>query len=277
MSTVHYKKLFSVAIEHDFYEDRVSRSLSISPTLRCAKIISQLGLRIEAQAAGVTMFCDSEQDVAKLLQQVMSEAETDCFEFNVSSNDPAFLNCTDLPIQPLRKALYSSEATHEGADEKKRYFGQPAFSSDTIGADQPIANLKIYFSDLPEINLGETAADFMLVLKARSVYWKYYLVSPSPDEFADTEITDNQGITFGQSPVRETLPNQQEAWVYSYPQPLAFREVQKYPFDLVRKDSGGEVTVLIKGLPLADPASLVIEQDQDGNVEPMYCPIYIHL
>lgn len=280
MSTIHYKTLFNAVIEHDFYKDRISRSLSISPTLRCAKIISHLGLRIEAQAGGVSVYCDAEQDVVRLLQQVRSEAETDCFEFTINSNDHGFYNYTDLPIQPRRQALYFSGAGPDDADTNRCYLGQLIFAPDTLEGDQPIAKLKIYFSDLPAIHVGEAAVDFVLVFKARSAYWKYYLVAQNPDELAGTEITDNDGIAFAQSSVRETLPGGQEAWVYSCQRQFVFSDTPKYLFDLVRQveDSGGgdgEATVLLKGLPSADPAELVVAQD--GDAERVYCPIYVYL
>ncbi len=270
---VNYASLFTITVEHGFYEDGVVRGLNFIPTESTARVIGNAGLLLKPVIGGITVMYDR-KDRESLQLYAEDNTEPLNLVFKVVADDTTFKSRTDASLEVESAVLFfdSSERDELIDDRIKLHDGKYATMIDTIRLDSSqlteiLSRGERYRPPLLVVNIHMTENDLMRVdsdnevvpkhycirLKEREVFWKYYLLGRLASENVYlSDLDSNAAFVFLG---KETVGGQREALTFRTTKKLSLKANPNYRFQLREKENGSD-KVLIKRLPMAQIARL---------------------
>jgi hypothetical protein len=264
----HYAPLFTFVIDHDFYDDGVVHGLSFKPCEDTARVMSNAGLMVKAIAGGIAVLFDEAKKES--LQLYIEDDEPLDLVFKVYPGDASFGSRSDISIDSREKILYVNNHEHnsEAGERIKLHDDSYVSMIDAIRLDSDqlagvlgrrekfsppflVVSIRIVKDDLSRIDNPDVSPvkNYYIRLKARQVFWKYYLVGAFARE--GLFLSDVDGLAEFVSMGKEELAGHRKAIVFRSAQKLSLKASFDYRFQLKEKDSNGD-KVIIKRLPMAE-------------------------
>lgn len=107
-----FKRFISVVPKHTYYAENPGRELKFIPTEATSRLINKIGMLLRQDEKGLHILCDGERKEALQMKLEQSNLK---FTFWLYSNNPYFINVTDLSTESAGKVLYLKNP----ADAKK--------------------------------------------------------------------------------------------------------------------------------------------------------------
>lgn len=278
-----YRPLFSLEVEHRYFESGYCPVLSYVPTPESAAIMKNTGLALQYLSNGVAVYYDNANQALPLYAE---DSETPLsLAFKVFSNDPYFSVYTALDAPDDASLLYFDNTQGSANTETRTRLHAREFVSraDYIGFSSPtlapllserdrlirpvcIVNTVISSSGskTPNKGLKFPPKHYYLTFEARQTIWKYYLLGAMAKTHAYiADVNDETEFVFA----GETqLPGNRHALAYRSKAAIALRQKAESRFQLKARAPGGDNdTVLIKQLATASP-SQISKEKIDGQV-----------
>jgi len=264
----HYAPLFTFTVEHDFYDDGVVHGLSFKPCEHTSRVMSNAGLMVKSIAGGIAVLFDEMKKES--LQLYVEDDEPLDLTFKVYPEDASFGSRSDISVDSREKILYVNNHEHNGEAGERIKLHDDSYVSmiNAIRLDSDqlagvlgrrekfsppflVVSVRIVKDDLSRIDNPDVspAKNYYIRLKARQVFWKYYLMGVFARE--GLFLSDVDGLAEFVSMGKEQLADHREAIVFRSAQKLALKASFDYRFQLKEKDSNGD-KVIIKRLPMAE-------------------------
>lgn len=205
---MHYQRLFSLNIFHDYYRDQICPDFTVEPTRACRKLLQGHRLLVKPVVNGLWVMVP----VDDAQRPVIPLAESLTFTFLLKLNNPTFVSFTELateydavqslyafsnqdlqtpgvatlmPILVQRSAL-SQPDTDQSALEQRL-----ARVSDlkTAGREKIFGLVEIHRND-SLITAPLQTSEFQMRFAAKQQVWKYYLITANSAQSATFSIQD---------------------------------------------------------------------------------------
>lgn len=126
-----YHQLFRIDVKHDYFADGVLRGFTIEPTPYTQQLMRQYDLRLQNHAEGITIYSGLEEGA--LMTTSLSSLHNLCFL--LKTQDPSFINYTDLPLlgQEGKKYYFSNIGLEQEAGLSTKRLQKAAFVSEQDG------------------------------------------------------------------------------------------------------------------------------------------------
>ncbi|MCU0443427.1 MAG: hypothetical protein MUE85_00820 [Microscillaceae bacterium] len=170
------------------------------------------------------------------------------FQTQTDANGLATLDLKDTPLGRL--TLFENNK----AKDSFLYTNAPSLSGHRLVAWVEIPITQAMLNNYLKALKAEEPIDyqgFKLNFKARSTYWKYYLIPKYNESLKQTSVeTNDNKINFGE-PKIETAPNGLSAICFESNVPLLLQKKSPYSFQLFKKkdNKGNNVNLLLRKLP----------------------------
>jgi len=269
-----FKKMFSVAVFHSYFENDKCNHIQFSPTNECKGVMMKFGFLINRKSNGFELFSNTTGSIRTLLEYIHKTSGTDYLEFDINTDNPDFTLFTEIPINWLGQITYNSrdpENQHQNGNTQLHEILKDGESSS-------IGNLKIYFEDIWDYNDNPDYTCFEMNFRARATQWQYYIINKNTPQFDNLTIKEKENITFD-GPEQVVLETGEQALLFSSGATLIpLSEKPKYKFDLVNNTTANELNqktaghkIVIKGLPVPNVARIGKDKTQVSS------PMYIYL
>ncbi|HEY4319222.1 MAG TPA: hypothetical protein VGN04_16600 [Herbaspirillum sp.] len=293
-----YSPLFSVDVEHAFWEGPAPAALTCVPTPQTADWMRRRDVLMRPQRNGVALFCEASR--RRMLLDDCTPGEV-LLAFKWYARDTLFSQYT-LPLAPTPDSLpylRSGAAVEDGSeasaghDRRRLHAGEFVDAEAMQAMTAPLLARHLDASDLlrkpvlvAEIDpadhvVGHTAAgqdaaeeanvDYRVRFSARKSVWKYYFIDAAgEDQLAVVDLDETVRFVAAEP---EVLPGNRRALVFMSDSEIDMQ--QKYPqrFQLRRQGGMGE-QVLIRRLPNADVSK--VTQEMIGSRAALVSEIYIN-
>ncbi len=268
-----YTPLFTLTVEHGFYDDGLIPGLRFVATDRTAQIIHNCALLIKPVAGGIVVLQDRNSSEALSLYAA-SDEEPLYLVFKAHAADAVFKSRSDVSIAAHDTIpLFDNRNTEPTSDGPVRlHDGEHVSMIDLASVDDNrvtdildhrergfsplfIVNIQINTEHLAAVG-GDSnmpPINYYIRFKERQLFWKYYLVGGMARESLFLVDADSQAefILSG----KELLEDRREAITFRSTRRLPLKASAHYRFQLKERDNGSE-KVIIKRLPMADVARL---------------------
>lgn len=265
----HFRPLFSIKVEHGFFQSGLCDCLEFVPTEASRKIIQNSGLLMRATQGG---FCVDYDDTRLEALQLYAEEPDQplALEFKVFSRHPEFKTYTEPFAGVEQGCLYFSNESNQDISDGASTLHHQRYVSKMDLAPLDSAQLKGKLSQkerhIPPIAVLKITADaskngfldeqlqprfksYGIHFQSRETIWKYFLLSKSASDSTYIEDPDNR-IEFEPSGTA-TLADQRIAKTFRSKQSIPLQErFEHCSFQLKEKAPGGS-KVIVKRLPVA--------------------------
>ncbi len=252
-----YRKLFSLAVKHEYFNLALSGTLQLYPEKETEQLLHRESIVVDNSTGVLELFYDDQHPLFTAGEKEYS------LRFFLSSTDSNFCNYTAEDFFSTSEiALYHNtsdlEILNRAEKSLKRVVGEPIQKKITI------IEVTIKKADMAQ------APFYSLRIPARQTYWYYYLV---PKKAAPTyRIEDvDQKINYI-SQEKTSFSNNRDIQIYRSSLPIAMRYRSSVQNSLI-VTSGGRSRVLFK--QLAVPSADNLFQDETSNKKCSH--IYINL
>lgn len=269
-----YARLFAVEVRHDFFESGVCPRVSLRETAASARRMHNLGLLRRDFEGGMAVFGDG---------TAAGEAVT--LEFALDTTDRAFGQYTDLDGIGAGAVLgfdsaAAAAALPDGAIPLQKGgvvtaadVIEPADGGWEIPSPPPLGLVRIH-ATVPAGGTGvEAGPRHLIVFRARSRFWKYYVLGREEADPPPSIRDDDEQVEF-ELTGPALLPGNRRAVTLRSKAPIALRDRPAQRFQLRVKTPVGE-RVLVKRLAVASP-HLLGKETIDGSVVTV-SEIYVNL
>ena len=266
-----FKLVFKLSAFHSYFPNNVCPSLTFTPSAQTVGIFQRYGFKIRTTQNGMEVYANTPSSLADFLKYLESTHNVSDFVFNIQTTDPGFIAMTDLPVKWQGQIHYSSgdDANKSEGDQIELH---PTLSYS--GGGSVLGSIVINFADLIAANAEPPA--YALRFSSRSTQWQYYIFNQSNMSLNKPVIISTSDIEFS-GPENATLPNGQQALLFTSTKLIPLRQIPEHQVDLVDQEptSTGNQKTIFKGLPHPDPAQMIIVQIDDE--EAIASPMYIYL
>lgn len=277
MTQSNYTIAFRVSVYHSYFESNVCNCLHFKPSVETEKLQKRFGFMIRNNINGFDFFSDSKFSLASLLPYIKISTNQASFDFEIESNDEAFSNFTEIPLDWRGQMHYNTNSASNYFENDVLVLGinlSEKMSSSTMG------KLSVHFDDLLKYTAVKGYADLSIRLNARKTQWQYFVINKSSLSIINPVIKGNNGTVFN-GPELVTIQSGEDALLFSSGENLLpLSRIPKYKFSLVDHITANETDtikkitdrVIFKGLPNADPrrVSLVEINGIKQFLSPMY-------
>jgi hypothetical protein len=249
-----YRRLFSVAIRHEFYGRGPAASdvFRVSATPRTAARLAALGMMFRSERDGFSVMCDSAQPWHA---RERPEEVTEPLAFEVVCTDPHFVSITAIDLgtspraTPFRFGNRLESAPAHAASRGRAGAAAESLSPVPLQAEvryearpgalvrassdfrpMPIALVEIVLGEAPgacpmppaDGTPGSAAVSYVMVFEARKAFWRYHIVSQAGGGPLDN-LTIDPAMFLG--PFPETLINGDESHRFLSKEPIALASI----------------------------------------------------
>lgn len=188
--TTRYSKIVEVNIYHEYFNDKIPKSISVSPTLTSAQQLREYGVLFKPSSNGFVLLADADSISSS---EVFSGPVT--FKFSLDFRDPLFLNYTSLPYHSSQHIQLNNLNT------SKRLHRQTFVSEDDIlesDQDKISATIDLVLNQNNEF-FGQERSDrvtevYQIQFAARRVLGRFNLYSSKElYDFDRYFVTDETG------------------------------------------------------------------------------------
>lgn len=271
MKSSNYKALFSISVNHTYFESKRNDCIQISPGAMTETLQKRFGIKIRRTLTGIGIYTNNTGSETDFFEYVKNVTGYDSFDFNIVVRPQIFWSVTELPIKWLGTFIYDSKLC---ASKGGNTFVLIPELNNEIRQNNS-GTITIRFDDLTK---HPQEVSYNIEFRARSTQWNYYIINRSKVKLTNPAINGkHSAISFG-GPEIEVTPDGISALKFTSGENLLpLSEIPKYKFDLVDKLNGSNSSMrsIYKGLPTPDPirTSVMEINGKSGWTSPMY--IYI--
>jgi len=286
----HYRPLFTVSLEHQFFADRECRDFSFQPTAETLALFGKAPLLIKMTRNGFTAIATCGGDALNAQYGHDSDKPLSLV-FKAFAGDLQFGNYTDLAGQTDKYILFLDNANSRADEQDKLrlHSGEYVSATDLIDMDSPALDSILDTKDrlikpifVVRIELAKTAkpkADkrrstqkhYCIRFNTRKTIWKYHLLGNIWNETAYiTDLNNQAQFDFiGESIFSEN----RRAYTFMSKKAIPLLERSSYRFQLRDKVTNSG-KVLIKRLPVASTSQ--IHKEKINGKETVVSEIFIN-
>ncbi len=278
MTQSNYKMIFSVEVQHTYFENDICNCLQFNPSDTTMAILKRFGFRMNNKIDGFEFYSDTTTALPAFLNYITATTGQDNFDFDIATTNPEFNNFTDLPTDWIAKMIFDSQSS------SNEYNGGIVSLAKNLSPNQnasTVGNLKIHFEDIVKYGNENGYAVFEIQLNARSTQWQYFIINKSSLQLENLSIGGKAEVKF-EGPENVVIQSGQQALLFSSGDKLLpLSEIPKYKFDLVNNPKSGSESptkksnskIIFKGLPNPDPKHFGIIGI--GNQNQVSSPMYV--
>ena len=286
-----YRRLFSFAVEHQFFSDAVGPGLEFVPTPKAVKTLQHTGMLVKNTTNGISCFYD-EAHAEILGRDAAGQDEACSIGFKVFSRDPAFANYTELFRHREDAILYFDN--RDGTDDvtgmvrlhHEEYVAEGNLQSVTSpGLEELLTKKERLVRPLCLVSLCMTererrvlespehapAGVYIVKFKARQTFWKYYVLGNlSRKRLSIVDLDNKIGFEYAGN---TSLSDDRMAITFRSQEAITLSVRSDYRIQLKEAGPGGP-KVLIPRLPVPN-ASRLHKETLDGQ-EILVSELYIN-
>ncbi|WP_353216730.1 hypothetical protein [Sandarakinorhabdus sp.] len=279
--------LAELVVVHGYFADPATPDWHFAPDAASARLLFRAGIVVHANRNHVRLFAETAADGSFRLVRL---DRTISVRLNFGAPGVGEVSAPLEPLPPLPADHHGSplslafdsrmatpvqdvSAIGDGTSEVWHEMTAIAFAPASDGA-RP-RSLADGFSVTLDLDGTLPAPRFRVVLAARAVPWRYVLIGDWPGhspQVNDPNPNDAERISFAKLAVPYVLANGASAIAWQSQSAIALSDHNRQRFDLCDGDNGN--AVLIRGLPRASPANLVLAQS--GAPSSLVCEIFVH-
>ena len=265
-----YQRLFTIHVEHDFFDQGAGSRIRFEPTQDCAVFMQRENILARKNPDGIEIWIETGDAKNK-----GTSTEKWNFSFAAFSDDALLNFYTDWP-KPLPLCFKNSgEATANAREQllaEEIVNGNTTQKKTAISTKEPLFHVSV--TDDFQVNAGKlNTKEFWIQLAARPMHWKYFfsgaLASRKLKIIDLNSSNEDEGIRF--SPSSQAVGKTSVAFVSEAALPM--RSIPSQRFQLCEEGVTGKV--LMKRLPNANVQHIGKERRPDGHSF-VVAEIYIH-
>lgn len=277
-----YRPLFSIDVEHTYFESGTCSVLSFMPTPESTTVMKNAGLLLRRLNSGIAVFYD---EASEALSLYAGDPQSPlCLAFRVFAKDPCFNVYTALGTPPhddqllyFENAGRKSEAGGRIPLHEQAFVGEADYaglSSPSLAPllgerdriIRPVFVVRITI-DPPQPQGADECLKFVpkhyyLRFQARRTVWKYYLLGrmARKDSYIADLNSEAEFVYTGEA----MLPGNRRALAFRSRAAIPLRQKAPYRFQLKTEAPGGD-KVLVKRLAVAS-SSRINQEEIEGHV-----------
>lgn len=282
--------MFEIKFFHAWFQSGIMENCNISADADTAKYLKRYRLLANMERGVFGLYSSSKQSIAGLLQALVAQLDGKPLRFALNCSVDTFFFISDMPLNWCGKLLFSSKNVLKnevnGSFSLLSQFPAVAdggvrqgFVTNDGTSGQAVAEILIYPDDLLRIG---NAVSYQIQFQARSLAWKYYLISRNKKKLYNPTIIGQDGTKFN-TPTPVLLPGGETALCFSSGDlkfPLQQFPVQRFNLidylpALLQDNQATIECCLIKGLPTPQRKQLTTGNALGG--QDVFSAMYIYL
>jgi len=288
-----YAPLFSIAIEHEYFQSRATPGVRCVSDPQSAALGRACGLVVKADAERATVYFDLSNREA-LDMAIADKRMPACLWFRLLIDNPVVHHCTATKMPKAGSTFFFSNAARseqaEGQAQSLAVHDEVS-ASDVVALNDerlapalttrdrlqsPFGLVCISLDDLLAPSDTPVTTDFVIRFAARETHWKYYLVANMPTQQLEVKAGehDSAGVPSAIEFTRRTevLPDGRECDTFTSTSSIALRERSTQKIELRNLQTD---TAVIDRLPVATPQKL--SKDTLDGRETYVSDIFVNL
>ena len=271
-----YRRLFSFAVEHQFFSDAVGPGLEFVPTPKAVKTLQHTGMLVKNTTNGISCFYD-EAHAEILGRDAAGQDEACSIGFKVFSRDPAFANYTLKRTDDVTGMvrLHHEEYVAEGNLQSVTSPGLEELLTKKERLVRPLCLVSLCMTERERRVLESPehapAGVYIVKFKARQTFWKYYVLGNlSRKRLSIVDLDNKIGFEYAGN---TSLSDDRMAITFRSQEAITLSVRSDYRIQLKEAGPGGP-KVLIPRLPVPN-ASRLHKETLDGQ-EILVSELYIN-
>ncbi len=267
----NYQTLFSITVEHDYFQGGACNSLEFIPTEKTTVLCENAGMLCKNKAAGMQVIYDKDR-LEALQMYARDPREVLSFDFKIYSRDSDFRSYTEPFAAASDGLLYFDNLTTSGSKAWALSASDQVSGLDFKQFDAselkpvlspkdrllpPVFTLRIFSSNKQGSLLAQWLDPepvlYLIRFASRQRYWKYYLLGRLMQQRESKNpylVVDADRQVEFEAMGEEQLSDQRRAYTFRSKRRLPLHEQYPYRFQLIQRERNGE-TVVIDSLPVA--------------------------
>lgn len=274
-----YTLLFSVLVEHDYFNKSACTCLSINPGGATQQIFDRYGIKCIQEHNEHKFYIKSVASIDDYLDHITKVSHQTGFEFEMLPQISNFNIITELPVDWNGTITYH---TKDPSNVSKPDSITLAANFDSTTESIACARLIIYFEDLLKQLGTSNGANFLIKYESRATRWNYYIINRNAVSLDNPKISGRDDVAF-EGPTNTTLENGQEALKFTTgDQFLPMSETPVYKFKLINENSNAAKTLnrpsgklIMDGLPNPSPQRISIEKNAEKSIASSDMYVYV--
>ena len=231
----NFKKIVTVEILHDFFNDQICRSFEFEPTTSTQKLLTNYGLLFKSISNGFVLIASGDSRFKGITFNGPF-----LLTFDLKNTDPLFLNYTELPGQ--KEFGFEFENTNENFRLHPNEFVDEACLLMTekmlTGQIKLTLNQSNQFFGEPDETKTSIEETYSISFKSREILVRYNFYSSNKNfVYADLYITDEDNSLKLSGIEKRTLFSGKEVYSITREEPIKLFQYLQKQFFLKKEDS----------------------------------------
>ena len=232
--TSNYKKILTVEIMHDYFENGLCSSFEINPSSNTRNILKDYGIIFRKTINGFVLISNRDERFTSISFNGPIQ-----LTFKLTNNDPLFFNYTDLNLEGGTNFLFQNNNKtnllhQKGYVDKTSMVNNNGFLSGEIKIELN-SNNQFFGEGSSKKNLVEKK--FNINFKSRDVIIRYNLYSSKEDfNYSNLFVTDDENTIKISSMNKRNLSSGRQVFTISQKKQIKSSQIYKKSFFLKKQD-----------------------------------------
>ena len=232
--TSNYKKILTVEIMHDYFENGLCSSFEINPSSNTRNILKDYGIIFRKIINGFVLISNRDERFTGISFNGPIQ-----LTFKLTNNDPLFFNYTDLNLEGGTNFLFQNNNKtnllhQKGYVDKTSMVNNNGFLSGEIKIELN-SNNEFFGEESSKKNLVEKK--FNINFKSRDIIVRYNLYSSKEDfNYSNLFVTDDENTIKISSMNKRNLSSGRQVFTISQKKQIKSSQIYKKSFFLKKQD-----------------------------------------
>ena len=232
--TSNYKKILTVEIMHDYFENGLCSSFEINPSSNTRNILKDYGIIFRKIINGFVLISNRDERFTGISFNGPIQ-----LTFKLTNNDPLFFNYTDLNLEGGTNFLFQNNNKtnllhQKGYVDKTSMVNNNGFLSGEIKIELN-SNNEFFGEESSKKNLIEKK--FNINFKSRDIIIRYNLYSSKEDfNYSNLFVTDDENTIKISSMNKRNLSSGRQVFTISQKKQIKSSQIYKKSFFLKKQD-----------------------------------------
>ena len=232
--TSNYKKILTVEIMHDYFENGLCSSFEINPSSNTRNILKDYGIIFRKIINGFVLISNRDERFTGISFNGPIQ-----LTFKLTNNDPLFFNYTDLDLEGGTNFLFQNNNKtnllhQKGYVDKTSMVNNNGFLSGEIKIELN-SNNEFFGEESSKKNLVEKK--FNINFKSRDIIIRYNLYSSKEDfNYSNLFVTDDENTIKISSMNKRNLSSGRQVFTISQKKQIKSSQIYKKSFFLKKQD-----------------------------------------
>ena len=232
--TSNYKKILSVEIMHDYFEDGLCPSFEINPSSNTRNILKDYGIIFRKIINGFVLISNRDERFTGISFNGPIQ-----LTFKLTNNDPLFFNYTDLNLEGGTNFLFQNN-NKTNLLHQKEYVDKTSMVNNNgfLSGEIKIelnSNNEFFGEESSKKNLIEKK--FNINFKSRDIIIRYNLYSSKEDfNYSNLFVTDDENTIKISSMNKRNLSSGRQVFTISQKKQIKSSQIYKKSFFLKKQD-----------------------------------------